>query len=93
MIGIDGETFAVRDQYLVGRNSAETNIVLDNPLVSRKHALFRFHGPRLEITDLGSTNGTKINSKLIASGIPMSVTYEDKIEFADSEFSLQLTHG
>src|SRR5438132_6306015 len=45
---------------LVGQSPA-CELVVTDPLVSRRHAAFEISGARLQMTDLGSTNGTRVN--------------------------------
>jgi two-component system, NtrC family, response regulator AtoC len=67
-----GEAFAAwhplppSGEVLVGR-SAEADIALDHPSVSRRHA--RIHlGPPLAIEDLGSANGTSVRGSALRPG-------------------------
>ena len=49
----------------VGREAVNT-VHLAHPLVSRAHALLRIlPGDRLEVTDLGSRNGTRVDGKAV----------------------------
>lgn len=48
--------------------SAENDIVIDNPKVSRSHALIEWNGSGFTLRDLGSINGTYVNGQLLASG-------------------------
>ncbi|HNZ90776.1 MAG TPA: FHA domain-containing protein [Acidovorax sp.] len=41
------------------------DIVIDNPAVSGEHAVLHLSGNAVEIEDLGSTNGTYVNTKAI----------------------------
>jgi hypothetical protein len=61
-----GKTFQVnRSRVTVGRE--EGDILLTDPLVSRKHAAFEVFGSRhIVVKDLASTNGTFLNGRLIA---------------------------
>jgi len=52
-------------QLTVGRGAAD--LVIDDPSISRRHAVFRSAGDRLEVEDLGSRNGTKVNGEPIAA--------------------------
>jgi DNA-binding NtrC family response regulator len=47
-------------RVLVGQSPA-CDIRLTDPMVSRRHAAFDWHGGRLRVTDLGSRNGTWID--------------------------------
>jgi len=46
----------------VGR-SPDSDIVLDDPEVSKGHALVREQGGQFTIQDVGSTNGTFVNNQ------------------------------
>ncbi len=61
-----GSVFEVnRSRVTVGRE--EGDILLGDPLVSRKHAAFEVFGcHHIVVKDLASTNGTYLNGRLIA---------------------------
>ena len=61
-----GKTFEVtRSRVTVGREEGE--ILLGDPLISRKHAAFEVYGcHHIVLKDLASTNGTYLNDRLIA---------------------------
>jgi len=61
-----GSVFQVsRSRVTVGRE--EGDILLEDPLVSRKHAAFEVFGcHHIVVKDLASTNGTYLNGRLIA---------------------------
>ena len=46
--------------YAIGR-SADTDFVIDDRTVSRRHATIRREGELWILVDLGSTNGTRVN--------------------------------
>jgi class 3 adenylate cyclase len=58
-----GHTIAVESELLIGRVNAP--LTIDDPLVSRRHAVVRPVGGTLEIEDLGSLNGTWVNGERI----------------------------
>jgi hypothetical protein len=62
----EGSVFDVtRSRVTVGREEGE--ILLADPLVSRKHAAFEVFGSHhIVVKDLASTNGTYLNGRLIA---------------------------
>ncbi len=51
-------------QTLLGRHDS-CQIVLEDPLVSRRHALMVFDGQKVTIEDLGSVNGVLLNGRRI----------------------------
>jgi len=48
---------------IAGRDPASADIVLDHPTVSRKHVRFSVIGDEVDVLDLGSANGTFVNSR------------------------------
>jgi hypothetical protein len=68
-----GERFTLAEHPISIGRRPECNIVLADPNVSRTHAEIRAQGDGFLLTDLGSTNGTKINGvrveqRLLADG-------------------------
>ncbi len=58
-----GSTFSIpQGQSLLGRSS-DADIRLDASDVSRNHLRIERHGQQVVITDLGSTNGTRVNGE------------------------------
>jgi ABC transport system ATP-binding/permease protein len=54
-----GRCYAVGTELVIGRQDAE--LLLDDPQVSRRHAVVRAIDGKLEVEDLGSANGTFVN--------------------------------
>lgn len=84
-----GETAAVRlyDAVTVGRN-ASNDFVINNPVVSGRHAVIRTDGRDLYIEDCNTLNGTLLNGKSLSAPSPLAngsiVTFgnaEYRIEF------------
>ena len=61
----EGERVTVGADPVVMGRLPECTVVLGDPNVSRRHAEIRHVGDAVVVTDLGSTNGTKVN------GIPV----------------------
>lgn len=57
---VDGRVFPIEGKISIGRKP-ENQIVIDEPLVSGKHAVIELDGIAYVITDHNSTNGTFIN--------------------------------
>lgn len=68
---------------LVGR-SANCQVTLDDPLVSREHARIRIQGVSVVIEDLGSRNGVQVGGKAIPRVAPLS--NGDRIRIGTQEF-------
>jgi hypothetical protein len=71
----------------VGRSSG-CNIVLDDNLVSRRHAEIIVTDMTVSVRDLGSVNGVYINSRRINES--MSVKDGDRIQIGQHEFKLRM---
>jgi pSer/pThr/pTyr-binding forkhead associated (FHA) protein len=60
-----GEAVQVEKPLVVGRG-VDCDLVLNDTFLSTRHARFTFDAGDLLVEDLGSTNGTFINQKIIA---------------------------
>ena len=74
----DGRRVTVGSEALVIGRLPECEVVLPDSNVSRRHAELRRKGDGVFVTDLGSTNGTRVNGtpvreQLLASGDEVSV--------------------
>lgn len=65
-----GDRVELTDTVVIGR--AGTDLVLDDPEVSRRHAEIRERGGRFEIEDLGSRNGTRLNGQPVDRITPLT---------------------
>jgi hypothetical protein len=67
---------------IIGRDES-CDIVVNNPVVSRKHAMLRIYPlGRMELIDM-SQNGVKINGTKIKKGIPCPVSRSNSISIAE----------
>lgn len=57
----DGSHMAIGDGPVTLGRLPECDVVLNDPNVSRRHAEFRRTADGVVVTDLGSTNGTRVN--------------------------------
>lgn len=64
----------------------ESQVVLTEHGVSRRHALLRVQGDRLEVEDLGSKNGTRLNGRAVRSA-PVQVG--DELRFGSVSLVLE----
>ena len=71
-----------RASMVIGRSDADIN--LDDPSVSRRHAIIEiFDAQFAKLKDLASTNGTRLNGKMIEEEKLQS---GDKLQVGDCEF-------
>jgi len=68
---------AGKDQVVIGRDVENVDLHLDHPTVSRRHAVFH-GGDSPAIQDLGSTNGTYCNGRLVSGKHRLS--FNDRVE-------------
>jgi hypothetical protein len=80
---VDGKRMLVPPAGAVLGRSRECDIVLTDSNVSRRHAKVRPEGGRWAITDLGSTNGVRVNGRQIAAAHPLSPG--DHVELGTTE--------
>jgi pSer/pThr/pTyr-binding forkhead associated (FHA) protein len=90
-----GTTYIVfqgRQVPLVGRISLgrdKTNdIVLEDKLVSRRHAVIQKIGEEYFLEDLGSTNGTQVNGERVPAKRYMRLSLNDVVLIGRTELSL-----
>jgi hypothetical protein len=72
-------------EFVVGR-SAECQLSVDDPLVSRRHALFKVSRDVVSVEDLGSRNGVVVNGVKIDSSRDLGDS--DKITIGSQDMTL-----
>jgi hypothetical protein len=94
----DGEDFSQQlpvsgPGWMAELGRQEADIDLASPTVSRRHARLELHEGRIIITDLDSTNGTRVNGVPCLPGEVFFVQADDVVELGDVKLNLQLTTG
>lgn len=79
-----GQEFPLGQVTNVGRDAAQSDIVVDDPSVSRQHARLRLENGRFVLYDLASANGTSVNGQAIQK---QPLRDGDKILFGQAEFT------
>jgi hypothetical protein len=80
-----GDEYIVRKPVtLIGRNES-CDLVVSNPLVSRRHCQILWDGVYCTIEDLGSTNGTYVNGQRLAAAYALRPG--DRLQIADVVFN------
>jgi len=81
----------------IGRSRQNDICILQDEMVSRRHAQVEYRGKRYWLTDLGSINGTFINQanasaqKQIAKNSDVELGLHDEVEMGNSTFTVCLT--
>lgn len=81
-----GKKLEIESELVIGRGEG-TDLTLDDPEVSRRHAAIRPLGPGAEIEDLGSTNGTFVNGRRLDD--PASIGPGDEIRIGQTTLSIE----
>jgi pSer/pThr/pTyr-binding forkhead associated (FHA) protein len=79
-----GHRIEVGSGLVLGREEAD--VVIDDPSVSRRHAVIRPLQDGLEIEDLDSLNGTWVNGRRIAGATGLAPG--DRVRLGDSSFEV-----
>ena len=83
---LSGLSFGVNDTVVLGR-SLDCELAIVSPHVSRRHAQLTIgEGDQLFVEDLGSSNGTVVNGKLVQGKTPLR--HEDELRFHDVVFRI-----
>lgn len=82
-----GRPVAVDPHGTVICRGATCDLVLASGLVSREHAVVRVHDGEYVVEDLGSTNGTLLNSQRVTGQRPLRDG--DRLSFADVAVEFQ----
>ncbi|HEY8601098.1 MAG TPA: FHA domain-containing protein [Thermomicrobiales bacterium] len=75
-------------QLTIGRG-ADNDLVLNDPMVSRYHAVLKSQGSRYTLIDLGSSNPVVINDQALEPGNPQQLTHRDVVFIGKTVFSFQ----
>lgn len=70
------------DTSTIGRRTSN-DVVLTSTRVSRSHAEIRRGESGVEIVDVGSSNGSKLNGRALRAEVPVTLAPGDRIELAD----------
>ena len=87
---VAGQRYPPTDCTILGRQ-AECAICLDGRAVSRQHAQILLRGENYFIEDLGSSNGTFLNSKRLPSRVPVPFNEGDVLTVGPHTLALRDT--
>jgi Protein of unknown function (DUF3662)/FHA domain len=91
MLVAEGKRYAVGPGGATIGRSRECDIVLSDSNVSRRHAELRPRGDGWTITDLGSTNGVRVNGRDLRPREPHAVASGDRLAVGtvDAQFEVE----
>jgi hypothetical protein len=82
----EGMIYDIGEGAILGRGDG-SDIRLDDPFASSRHARLVLQGGVVVLEDLGSTNGTYLNDELVQG--PQPLHPGDRVRIGDSEFTYQ----
>ncbi len=85
------------DEHLLGQSvlnigrAKDNDVILEDPQVSGHHMRLEFSGPsgQIMLTDLGSTNGVKLNGQRIPAKTPVPIRFGDVMDLVEFRISLR----
>jgi ABC-type multidrug transport system ATPase subunit/pSer/pThr/pTyr-binding forkhead associated (FHA) protein len=82
--------YSVNTEVVTIGRATNSDLVINDPLVSRQHAQISRNGDRYQITDFGSTDGTRVNKIRLQPNIPHFLANGDTISIGHSELQFIL---
>jgi len=79
---ISGTVYELVDDVVTIGRSPDNAIIINNPSVSARHAQLQLADETYRLKDLGSTNGTHVNSKPVTETL---LRFDDRIRFGAIE--------
>lgn len=82
--------YPLAEGVTIAGREASANLVLANPLVSRRHAQFTLSNNQCLVTDLGSANGTFLNGTRLAPNVPTLLNNGDSLRIGPFELRFEV---
>jgi hypothetical protein len=84
---LDGRIVPMKARVRIGREVVDNDLVLDDPSVSRHHALIEALDGGFQIRDLGSSNGTFLNGMRLDR--PLRLSAGDQLKVGQIQISIR----
>lgn len=84
--GTEQEFILEKFPVLVGKTKGQTDLVIEEPTVSRMHARFFLKEKKIMLMDLNSKNGTFVNGLRLEPEEQVALETEDEICFGEAKF-------
>jgi len=78
-----------QDRIIVGRSPLSSDLVVNDPRVSRVHLQINCDGMETTITDLRSANGTHLENYLLPPNVPISWMVDQTATIGDTKLILR----
>jgi hypothetical protein len=88
VLKLGGKRLVVGDSGVTLGRSRSSDVMIDDPNVSRAHAEIRAHGSSWVLTDTGSTNGTRLNGRRVTQAEVLAPG--DEIEVGTTTLTFEL---
>ena len=72
--------------FVIGKHTGLADYILNKSTVSRFHVRIMEKGGDYFLTDLNSTNGTKVNGKLLAANEEILLKEGDEVQIAEEKY-------
>jgi predicted component of type VI protein secretion system len=83
----NGQYLPITKEITIGR-SRDNDIVLDDGMTSRHHALIQKIRDDFYVKDMGSSNGTFVNEERVPKGKYLKINRGDKIQIGRTYFKI-----
>lgn len=92
---VKGQTHEIEQSGLSIGRTDDNNVKIDNPTVSGRHCVISLDGENVVLKDLGSTNGTRVNSKEATEVIlkPRDLVQVGSVEFLFNSEDIPLSEA
>jgi FHA domain len=84
-----GKRYDLKGNVITVGRSDDNDMMLDDPYVSRYHAVFKMQGDNLSVVDLGSENPVLIKDTPLEAGTPYILVHRDIVRIGQNVFSYQ----
>jgi pSer/pThr/pTyr-binding forkhead associated (FHA) protein len=89
LLQMGGRRLVVGESGATLGRSRQSDVMVDDPNVSRAHAEVRPHGDSWVLADLGSTNGTRLNGRRVTQSEVLKVGDEIELGTTTLTFALE----
>jgi FHA domain-containing protein/adenylate/guanylate cyclase family protein len=78
-----------REGVVIGRDVDQCDVILSHPTVSRRHARLVLSQDKLQVADMGSTNGTSVDGAVVQPGASWPVESGARLRIGDIELAVR----